>query len=580
MPITYEHRVPAATLGGLALAAGQEQYEAQRGREDRARAMQLAQMAQQQQMQNQRMAYDAASTQYRTMADYNKFVANAQIDNARDVRAHQNRLDVLNQQDNLAQGRMQAQWDHAAEIGQQEDVVSGLKTRLTDLRGMVNEDGRRMVDGFRDDYNTIISDPRLSPGQISQAVGALSLKVTDSDLETEYAKEPVQEMGVPFVIPGTGQRVVNLPNGTFSAGRDYRGLPEIQSIMKPDGSFDVDVADELWVRRWGSLKDGFDSQGRAIKIARWRDWEGKQHQEEWVAPEERARVLEQQKQKEDLERRKVQASEIGETTTIFKELLAIRPLDAMGEPIKLTYEDEVDLWSRALGKGHGGKEAADAYLEENGYMRTGGRVVPFNVEEDMGRVTDLEAFRGGGARSPATPPTIQEQDARGREVVQQLGGGAGAQPEAGGMGAANEAPNQVEGDFVGVGFGGGSSGGGGEVDEAGEVDRSSIAILRDTLDPSTRESFDAGMAFYEKVKAGGPEAVTPEELDQVEFVTQLMLDYSEATTGVTPTEQEMKVEYALSLIKGGVDITKGYANIPDWAKKAAAERHRKDKEGN
>ena len=184
MPITYEHRVPAATLGGLALAAGQEQYEAQRGREDRARAMQLAQMAQQQQMQNQRMAYDAASTQYRTMADYNKFVANAQIDNARDVRAHQNRLDIINQQDNLAQGRMQAQWDHAAEIGQQEDVVSGLKTRLTDLRGMVNEDGRRMVDGFRDDYNTIISDPRLSPGQISQAVGALSLKVTDSDLET------------------------------------------------------------------------------------------------------------------------------------------------------------------------------------------------------------------------------------------------------------------------------------------------------------------------------------------------------------------------------------------------------------
>ena len=189
MPITYEHRVPASTLGGLALAAGQEQYEAQRGREDRARAVQLAQMAQQQQMQNQRMAYDAASTQYRTAADYNKFVMGAQLDVQQRQRDHQNRLALQNNQDQLAAGREEVRWDRAQEVQGQGDTHQAWKSYVDEVRGTLNQDGIDILDTHSAKYRSIMSNQKFSPGQKSAATAQLLEEVQNENLGQSYAKE-------------------------------------------------------------------------------------------------------------------------------------------------------------------------------------------------------------------------------------------------------------------------------------------------------------------------------------------------------------------------------------------------------
>ena len=440
MPITYEHRVPAATLGGLALAAGQKQDEAKRGLEERERAMKLAQMAQQQQMQNQRLAYNAASTQYRTAADYNKFVANAQITQMRDAQAQKDRMAVLGQQDVLAQGRMHAQWDHAEELGQREDLETGLRTRLTEIRGMVNEDGTRIVDGLKSDYLAIQADPRLSPGQKKKAYGVLNLKLTDSNVETEYAKEPTQEVGVPYVVPGTGRRMVNLPGPDGSvvsqdAGEDHRSLPEFGSLVRPDGGYDKTEAHRMWLRHWGSVTDTIESGAggsrTAVKVARWTDGQGKTHEEKWVEPEEAVRVQTMEAEKHESV---VAKARVASVQAAYNKMVDSRP-QVLGKgtagvtelvDAPLEHRDTIDYWGRALNQTQG-KAAEDAYLEENGYIRTSnGNLLNFDEQADPGGgmagvdlggapapQDDLDEFRelGRMAGQARQRPSVQEEEA-------------------------------------------------------------------------------------------------------------------------------------------------------------------------
>ena len=233
MPITYEHRVPAATLGGLALAAGQEQYEAQRGREDRARAMQLAQMAQQQQMQNQRMAYDAASTQYRTMADYNKFVAGAQLDVAGRQQDHQNRLALQDNQDQLGAAREQVRWDRANEQVGQQDTFGAWKQYVDTTLPSLNQDGKDILNTHAGKVRTIMSNQKFNQTQKAAAVSQVLEEVQGLGLGQNYAAEQVYEPGKKY-HDDNGEVYLWDGKTRHLVGRHY------DELIKPDAMSEAD----------------------------------------------------------------------------------------------------------------------------------------------------------------------------------------------------------------------------------------------------------------------------------------------------------------------------------------------------
>jgi len=260
MPITYEHRVPASTLGGLALAAGQEQYEAQRGREDRARAVQLAQMAQQQQMQNQRMAYDAASTQYRTAADYNKFVMGAQLDVQQRQRDQQNRLALQNNQDQLAAGREEVRWDRAQEVQGQGDTHQAWKGYVDEVRGTLNQDGIDILDTHSAKYRSIMSNQKFSPGQKSAATAQLLEEVQNKNLGQSYAKEIQYEPGKSYVGP-KGYKFTVLEDGSHqNLGQNFDDL--IKPEEMPDSDWETKGKHVAWLDAHRFGPPGRDKDGR------------------------------------------------------------------------------------------------------------------------------------------------------------------------------------------------------------------------------------------------------------------------------------------------------------------------------
>jgi len=234
MPITYQHRVPASTLGGLALAAGQEQYEAQRGREDRERAMKLAQMAQQQQMQEQRMAYDAASTQYRTAADYNKFVMGAALDMVGQERDQQNRLALQNNNDQLGAGREEVRWDRAQEVRGQGDTHQAWKSYVDEVRGTLNQAGVDILDTHSAKYRKIMSNQNFNPAQKSAATALLIEEVQNKNLGQSYAKEQQYEPGKSYVSP-KGYKFTVLQDGSHQTlGQNFDDLIKPEEMTYSD----------------------------------------------------------------------------------------------------------------------------------------------------------------------------------------------------------------------------------------------------------------------------------------------------------------------------------------------------------
>jgi len=233
MPITYEHRVPASTLGGLALAAGQEQYEAQRGREDREKAMKLAQMAQQQQMQEQRMAYDAAATQYRTAADYNKFVMSAALDMVGQERNQENRLALQNNQDQLGAGREEARWDRAQKQAGQQDTFAAWEQYVTATLPGLNQDGRDILNTHSGRVRSIMSNQNFNRTQKAAAVSQVLEEVQGLGLEQNYAMEQQYEPGQTY-HDDNGEIYLWDGRERHLVGRHY------DNLVKPDDMSDAD----------------------------------------------------------------------------------------------------------------------------------------------------------------------------------------------------------------------------------------------------------------------------------------------------------------------------------------------------
>ena len=261
MPITYEHRVPASTLGGLALAAGQEQYEAQRGREDRERAMKLAQMAQQQQMQNQRMAYDAASTQYRTAADYNKFVMGAQLQAQQRQQDHQDRLALQNNNDQLGAGREEARWDRAQEQAGQQDTFGAWKEYVTATLPGLNQDGKDILNNHAGKVRTIMSNQKFNRTQKAAAVSQVLEEVQGLGLDQNYAVEQMYEPGKSY-NNATGETFLWDGKKSHIQGRHYDGL------IKPDDMSDADWMgggrNKAWMDKY-TIDETRDEDGKRVR---------------------------------------------------------------------------------------------------------------------------------------------------------------------------------------------------------------------------------------------------------------------------------------------------------------------------
>ena len=298
MPITYEHRVPASTLGGLALAAGQEQYEAQRGREDRARAMQLAQMAQQQQMQNQRMAYDAASTQYRTMADYNKFVAGAQLDVFNRQQMQDNRIALMDHQDQLGAARQQVQWDRAAEQAGQQDTFQAWNGFVKDTLPTLNQDGREILNTHAGKVRTIMSNQKFTPPQKAAAISQVLEEVQGLNLGQSYAIEQMYEPGKSYVSPH-GYKFTVRQDGTHQTlGQNFDDLIKPPEMSPSD--WESTGKHRAWLDSHRFGIPGRDSDGRQTHMVYGPD--GKMTEiktEDDIFKAEQQRELDDQKRKDD-----------------------------------------------------------------------------------------------------------------------------------------------------------------------------------------------------------------------------------------------------------------------------------------
>jgi len=322
MPITYEHRVPAATLGGLALAAGQEQYEAKRGLEERERAMKLAQMAQQQQMQNQRLAYDAASTQYRTAADYNKFVMGAQLDVQQRMRDQQNRLALQNNQNEMAAGREGVRWDRAQEVQGQGDTFQAWNGYVKDIRGTLNQDGVDILDTHSAKVRSIMSNQKFNQTQKSAAVSQVLEEVQTKNLGESYAREIQYEPGKTYHSPDGLSFTIGQDGKKTIEGRHYDGL------MKPD-----DMSDADW-KKTGRNVAWMDEQ----TVYTTRDDDGKRVRHfisngEWqsIADEDEvydaARLEEQQIEREKEEREATTERQKNRATAIKEEMTRIDEIE-------------------------------------------------------------------------------------------------------------------------------------------------------------------------------------------------------------------------------------------------------------
>jgi len=100
MPIVVQHQPPYSRLGQLAYRTGQLQYSDRRRREEEARLMQERQMAQQQAMQDQRLAVDVWGRQYGQMGALQRMAIGNQQQQERDQQQQQfglDRLDVSHQ---------------------------------------------------------------------------------------------------------------------------------------------------------------------------------------------------------------------------------------------------------------------------------------------------------------------------------------------------------------------------------------------------------------------------------------------------------------------------------------------------
>tara|TARA_R110000824_G_scaffold32222_1_gene104191 strand:+ start:17881 stop:19590 length:1710 start_codon:yes stop_codon:yes gene_type:complete len=95
MPIVVQHQPPFSRLGELAYKTGQSQYADRRRREEEARLMQERQMAQQQNMQDQRLAVDVWGRQFGQMGALQRMAIGAQQQQQRDQQQQQFNLDRI-----------------------------------------------------------------------------------------------------------------------------------------------------------------------------------------------------------------------------------------------------------------------------------------------------------------------------------------------------------------------------------------------------------------------------------------------------------------------------------------------------
>ena len=265
MPITYHHRVPASSLGKLSLMAGQEQYEAQRGREERAASLQVAmqaqQQAQQRAMQDQRLAYDAAATQYRNAADYGKFMMGAQLNQFNRGQDQQNRVDLANLQNDNFQGRQDAQWDRAAGQAQQQDTFNAWEGFVNDVMPTINQDGRDLLNGAQAKYRSIQANPNFDQDQKKAATNQLLEQTQALGLAENHAVEQMYEAGKKYHgDDGWGFH-------TTANGDKVRGGQHYDGLEKPEGMDEADWMDHgrdmAWAQKYKIGTVGRDTNGRA-----------------------------------------------------------------------------------------------------------------------------------------------------------------------------------------------------------------------------------------------------------------------------------------------------------------------------
>jgi len=276
MPITYFHRVPSSTLGGMALRAGQEQFASERAREERARAMQMAQMAQQQQMQNQRLAYDAASTQYRTTAaanmDYGKFVMGAQIDAQQREQTQQDRLALQEQADQNAQQRDASRWERAEGVAQQQDTFQMWDNFVSETMPTLNSEGQDLLSSAAGKVRNIRADSNFNPKQQQTAVAQVLEETQARGLGQNFAQEQMYEVGKSYNGPNGWDFKVDEKGDHIVLGQGFEGIEKPSPMTQEH--WDEHGKQEAWFRKhqFGPGNER-DKDGKQVKTVL--DHEGK-----------------------------------------------------------------------------------------------------------------------------------------------------------------------------------------------------------------------------------------------------------------------------------------------------------------